>query len=94
VGILRIELRLPQSSSLKSKRQLLKPITAQLKNRFNVSVAEVGDNDLWQRTILGVALISNDGRHTDEVLANALNFVSSGQFDVEVLNSELEIISF
>ena len=94
MGVLRIELRLPENSSLKGKRQLLKPIIAQLKNRFDVSVAEVADNDLWQRAVLGVALVSNDGRYADEVLAKALSFVSGGKFNVEVLNSEIEIISF
>ncbi len=94
MGVLRIELRLPETSSLKGKRQLLKPVIVQLRNRFNVSVAEVAGNDLWQRAVLGVVLVSNDGRHADEVLAKALNFVTGGRFDVEVVNSEIEIISF
>lgn len=94
VGILRINLRLPENSSLKGKRQILKPITAQLKNRFNVSVAEVDGNDLWQRASLGVCCVSNDGSHVDEMLSRVMNFVSGGQFDIEILGSEIEIISF
>ena len=94
MGVLKIELRLSENSSLKGKRQLLKPIIAQLRNRFDVSAAEVKENDLWQRAVLGVVLVSNDGRQVDEVLTKALNFVSGGRFDVEVLNSEIEIISF
>ena len=94
VGILRINLRLPENSSLKGKRQLLKPITTRLKNRFNVSVAEVGHQDLWQLASLGVCCVSNDKRHIDEVLSKVVSFVGGGQFNVEMLNHEIEIISF
>lgn len=94
VGVLKINLRLPENTSLKGKRQLLRPITAQLRNRFNVSVAEVDDQDLWQLASLGVCCVSNDKRHIDEVLSKVVNFVAGGRFDVEMLGSEIEIVSF
>ncbi len=93
VGILMINLRLPENSSLKGKRQLLKPITSRLKNRFNVSVAEIDHHDLWQLASLGICCVSNEKRHIDEVLSKVVNFVSSGQFNVEILEHEIEIIS-
>jgi uncharacterized protein YlxP (DUF503 family) len=93
IGILMINLRLPENSSLKGKRQLLKPITARLKNRFNVSVAEIDHQDLWQLASLGICCVSNEKRHIDEVLSKVVNFVSSGQFNVEMLEHEIEIIS-
>lgn len=94
VGVCRIQLRLPENTSLKGKRRVLKSITTQLKNRFNVSVAEVGDLGLWQLATIGVCFISNDRRHTDEVLQKVVNFVANGRFDIEMLDYEIEIISF
>ncbi len=94
VGVCRIQLRLPENTSLKGKRRVLKSITTQLKNRFNVSVAEVGDLELWQLATIGICFISNDRRHTDEVLQKVVNFVANGRFDIEMLDYEIEIISF
>ncbi len=91
-GILRIHIRLPENMSLKGKRQELKSIIAQLRNRFNVSVAEVDDNDLWQVATIGVACLSNDPRFTNEVLSKAVNLVENGHFDIEMLEYEIEII--
>lgn len=91
-GILKIHLRLPENLSLKGKRQEIKSITAQLRNHFNVSVAEVGDNDLWQIATIGIVFLSNDPRFTNEVLSKAVNFVENGCFDIELLDYEIEII--
>ena len=78
IGILKIHLRLPENMSLKGKRQVLKSIIAQLRNRFNVSVAEVADNDLWQLATIAVCVVSNDQRFTNEVLSKAVNLVECG----------------
>jgi hypothetical protein len=94
IGVCRIKLRLPHNSSLKGKRQVLKSITSQLKNRFNVSVAEVDDNDQWQAATLGICLVSNNRRFTDEVLGKVASFVGNGRFDVEMLDCQVEIINF
>ena len=58
VGVCTIELRLHDAHSLKSKRQVLKSITSRVKNKFNVAIAEVDDQDVWQRAVLGVAVVS------------------------------------
>lgn len=94
VGVCKISLRLPENMSLKEKRQVLKPITAQLKNRFNVSVAEVDNHDLWQSATLGITCVSNDKGYTNEVLSKVVKFIASGRFDVELLGHEIEILSF
>jgi uncharacterized protein YlxP (DUF503 family) len=91
-GILKIRLRLPENMSLKGKRQELKSVIAQLRNHFNVSVAEIGDNDLWQIATIGVACLSNDPRFTNEVLSKVVNMVESGHFDIEMLDYEIELI--
>ena len=93
VGVCRVSLRLPENSSLKGKRQVLKSITSRVRNKFNVSVAEVDDNDVWQLATIGICYISNNNRHTNEVLSRVVNFISSSRFDVEILDYGIEIIS-
>lgn len=90
VGILRFAVRLPESHSLKEKRKIVKSLVAQLNNRFNVSAAETDDNDLWQAATIGVACISNEKRHTNEVLHKALAFAET--FDLEMMDSDIEFI--
>jgi hypothetical protein len=92
VGVCKIKLRIPENMSLKGKRSVVKSIIAQLKNKFNVSVAEVDDQQLWQIATLGVCSISNDSRYTNEVLSKVMNFVTNGRFEVEILDCEIEII--
>lgn len=92
VGICKIRLRLPENQSLKGKRRVLKSITARLKNKFNVSVAEVDDQDLWQLATLGICCVSNDQRFTNEVLSKIVDFITGSGFDVEILGYEIEIL--
>jgi len=94
VGVCKIRLRLPENMSLKGKRRVLKSIITQLRNRFNVSVAEVDDQQLWQMATLGVCCLSNNSRYTNEVLSKVVNFVANGRFDVEMLDYQIEIIHF
>jgi len=54
IGVCKVKLRLPENLSLKGKRRVLKSITARVRNKFNVSVAEIDDNDLWQLSTLGI----------------------------------------
>jgi uncharacterized protein YlxP (DUF503 family) len=56
VGVCYIELLLYEASSLKGKRSILKRIISQVQNKFMVSIAEVGDNDLWQKSKLGISV--------------------------------------
>jgi uncharacterized protein len=92
VGICQVKLRFPENLSLKGKRQVLNSIAVRLRNKFNISVAEVGDNDLWQLSTLGICTVSNDRRFTDEVLSHVVNAIINGRFDVEVLDYSIEII--
>ena len=90
VGVCQIELRLPENHSLKGKRQVIKSITTRIQNRFNVSVAEVDNQNLWQLATLGIACVSNHRRHADETLANVIKFIVQNYPDVELLSSEIE----
>jgi uncharacterized protein YlxP (DUF503 family) len=90
VSVCQIKLRLPENHSLKGKRQVIKSIITRLKNRFNVSVAEVDNQNLWQLATLGIACVSNHRNHADETLSNAVKFVVQNYPDVELLSSEIE----
>ena len=72
-----VQLFLPDARSLKQKRQVLSSIKERLHNRFCLSAAEVDHADLWQRSTLGLAVVSNSGRQADEVLAKAVNFIET-----------------
>ena len=93
VGICKVKLRLPDNLSLKGKRQVVKSLIARLKNKFNVSVAEVEDNDLWQLATIGICFVSNDKRFTNEVLSKAVELVVNNQGDFEMLDYEIEILA-
>jgi uncharacterized protein YlxP (DUF503 family) len=92
VGTCRVKLRFPENLSLKGKRQILKSIITRLRNKFNVSVAEVGDNDLWQLATLGICCVSNNKRFTNEVLSKAVDFIVNGRFELEIIDYEIEIL--
>jgi uncharacterized protein YlxP (DUF503 family) len=92
VGVLRVRIRVPESQSLKAKRQVVKSLVTRLQNRFHVSVAEVGDLDSWQIASIGVACVSNDERHANQVLSSIMEFIRRERLDAEVLDYETEFI--
>ena len=91
IGVCRIELRLPENQSLKGKRRVIKSIIARLQNKYNVSVAEVDNQNLWQLATLGIACVSNHRRHADETLSSVVKFVAQNYPDLELLSSEIEV---
>ena len=95
VGVLRLTLHLPAPGSLKSKRHLVRSAIDRVKARFNVSIAEVGDNDLWQRSVVGVTAVGNDHSFVNETLDKVGDFVASmhgGQ--IQVTARDLEIVPY
>lgn len=92
VGVAKVSLRLPENMSLKGKRQVLKSITSRVRNKFEVAVAEVGDNDAWQLATVGICCISNNKRHTNRVLSRVVDFIEGARFEAEILDYEIEII--
>ncbi len=93
VGVCKISLRLPENSSLKGKRQILKSITSRIRSKFNVAVAEVDDHEQWQLATIGICCISNDKRYTNQVLSNVVDFVVHDRFEIEILDYEIEILA-
>jgi uncharacterized protein YlxP (DUF503 family) len=92
VGVTRVSLRIPENMDLKGKRQVLKSIISRVRNKFDVAVAEVDDNDSWQLAAIGICCISNDKRHSNQVLSKVVNFIENSRFDVEILDYSIEII--
>ena len=91
VGICQIVLYLPDSGSLKQKRSLLKSLITRVRNKCNVSVSEVGDQDLWQKAQICVAVVTNDTRYANQVLSQVVNLVER-QDRLELIDYTLEML--
>jgi uncharacterized protein YlxP (DUF503 family) len=68
IGVLTLELRLEDSHSLKEKRHVVESLKTRLRNKFNVAVAEVDYQDLWQRAAVAAVTVSSDHTHAGKVL--------------------------
>ncbi len=90
VGVLRLEMFLPDSVSLKSKRGVLSSLKKRIRNKFNVSVSEVDHQDKWQRLSLGMAMVSNDRRFIDMTVSQILNLIEADG-RVQVLEHVMEL---
>jgi uncharacterized protein YlxP (DUF503 family) len=75
VGTCRVELRIPDTSSLKGKRQVLRSIKDRVRSRFNVSIAEVGYLEEWQRAALAVVCVSNEAKVVDGMLSKVVDLI-------------------
>lgn len=73
VGLLTLELHIPDAQSLKDKRHVLRSLKDKLRRQFNVAVAELDHHDAWQRSVVGVVTLSNEEKHVKEVLQKALD---------------------
>lgn len=91
VGLLTLDLHILESQSLKEKRFVIKSLTDRIKNKFNVSVAEVDANDLWQRAVIGIAYVSNETVMVNKVFEQIKNLVLSVH-SVELINSTMELL--
>lgn len=68
IGVLTLELRLENSHSLKDKRHVVKSLKDRLRHKFNVSIAEIDYEDLWQRSVLAAVTVSSSRGHAERVL--------------------------
>ena len=91
VGLCTVELYLPDGHSLKAKRQVLSSLKTRLRGRFNISVAEVGEQDLWQKSVLGIACVSNETGRVNQVLDQVLNVIRANPSS-ELLQSRIEML--
>ena len=93
IGVCRIMLHLPDSASLKDKRRVARSLAARIRNTFNVAVAEVADQELWQRLTLAVCCVSTDSAHANEMVSKVVVFIEESRQDLELLDYQTEIIS-
>jgi uncharacterized protein len=92
VGVLTLELRLDHSHSLKDKRHVIKSLKDRLRNKLNVSVAEVAYQDLWQRGLIAAVTVSADHTHAEQVL-QAVEREAASQLGPMLVQVTLEWLS-
>lgn len=91
IGICHIQLHIPESNSLKAKRQVIRRIKDRIRNKFNVSIAEVDNNDLWQRASLAIAIVNKDRKFANQVLSSIADKISQDN-GVNILDYKIELI--
>ena len=94
IGAARVSFYIPESFSLKDKRGLIKSAIGRTQTRFNASIAEVEDLDDMRVGTIGITVVSNSGRHADEMLQNILAFMERDARDLDLGEVETEIIPF
>ncbi|NIW47201.1 MAG: DUF503 family protein [candidate division Zixibacteria bacterium] len=92
VGVLVLILQIPGCASLKEKRGRLKPLLAKLHKEFNLSAAEIDDHDIWGRTVIACALVSNSSQHTQSALQKVANWVELEWRDMQLEDVQIELI--
>lgn len=91
-GICELEMILFETNSLKEKRMIIKSIVKRIQSRFNVSIAEVGYNDLWGRSEVGFACVSTETKHVNQMLDSIIYFIENDG-RVEIVRKETEYVS-
>ena len=93
VGIVKLSLHIPETRSLKGKRQVVKKILQRVNGRFkNVAISEVGEHDLWQKAEIGFSTVGVDQRVINRVLDQVLDYIE-GFDEIEVIQADMEIFS-
>ncbi len=93
VGVCQLDVLVHDSASLKAKRGVLKRVIARVHHTFPVAIAEVGDQDIWQRAQLGISAVGNDEAHVNSMIDKIVNFVD-GLHLVEILDHQIEFLHY
>lgn len=91
IGSCSVEILVYESNSLKEKRHVIKSLITRVQSKFNVSIAEVGYNDLWNKSELGYVCVTNDTNHANSMISKVLNYIERDN-RVEVLDVCIEIL--
>ncbi len=91
VGVLQIEIAIPDAFSLKDKRRVVKSLKDRIAHGHNVSIAEVGALDEHRRSVIGIAMVSNDSRYVEGALSKLVDFVRSVP-SVELVDYQIELL--
>ena len=93
IGVLTLHLQLPGCKSLKEKRSRLKPLITRLHREFNISVAELSRQDVWDEATLGCVMISNDHKFSESSLQTVIHWLNKNWPDVTLVDDHIEIIN-
>ncbi len=91
IGACSVELLMYEPNSLKEKRHIIKSLIGRIQSRFNVSVAEVGDNEKWKSAVIGFACVTNTTKHANQMINNIIKFIE-GDSRVEIVKWDIEIL--
>ena len=92
IGACKLHLYLPEVASLKEKRSTLKSLIARLRNKFNIAAAEVDHNDIWHSAVIGVATVSNSGKHANEMLDQVVRWIENNYPQVMITEHTIDIL--
>jgi uncharacterized protein len=94
IGIGRYELFIPESRSLKDKRQILRSVTMHVQKKFNVAIAEVDHQDLWQRAAFGVSCVSATGAQCRKILQEVEKAIGRAAIDgADIVDRSIEVVA-
>jgi uncharacterized protein len=88
ISLLTTSLSIPHADSLKDKRQVIRSLTARLRQKFNISVSEVEDLDIWRRATIGIVIVSNEAKHNSQVLNKVVEYIEN---DTEAILDDYQI---
>ncbi len=91
IGVLTLEIHIPDARSLKDKRQVLRSLKDRLRGQFNVAIAELDHQEVWQRSLVGVVTISNDHRHLEKSLQNVAD-ESARVLGKDLVGQQIEVL--
>lgn len=91
IGSCEVELVIYGVNSLKEKRHIIKSLICRIQSRFNVSIAEVGHNDIWRSGIVGFACVTTSTKHANQVISKVVKFIENDT-RVEIVNCDIEIL--
>jgi uncharacterized protein YlxP (DUF503 family) len=92
IGVCKFTIRIPSSHSLKAKRRVVSSLCQRIRNQFNIAVAEVDDNDVWQMAAIGISCVSSSSQVINKVLSQILSFVQQHAGDYILVDYHQEII--
>jgi uncharacterized protein YlxP (DUF503 family) len=92
IGLCTIDLHLPGANSLKDKRSVLKSVIRRLRNQYNVSVAEVDQQDVWRSAVVAVVTVSSDRAYAHGLLEKVVSWIERTRLDAELVDYQIEML--
>lgn len=92
IGCCSLELHLPEVTSLKGKRGILKSLLTRVRNQFNVSAAEYGHQDLWQSSLIALVCVSNSQTHCHQMLQSVVRWIEDSYPEIQIVAEEMEML--